>query len=99
MDPIKILISTSSFGKYDPELKRGRWVKEMGFLIGELKFGILGLGKIGKRVAALLRAFDATVIACDIAPNPAWAMANNVILKDRAYVIEESDVLCLHVPY
>lgn len=83
----------------DAELKQGRWTKEMGFLIGELKFGILGLGKIGKRVATLLRAFDATVIACDITPQHAWAMANNVTLKDRARVIEESDVLCVHLPF
>jgi D-3-phosphoglycerate dehydrogenase len=83
----------------DAELKRGRWTKEMGFLIGELKFGIIGLGKIGKRVAELLRAFDATVIGTDLLPDQSWALSNQVTLKERAAVISESDVLCLHLPY
>jgi len=80
-------------------IKRGHWEKPMGFLVGELKFGIIGLGKIGKRLATLLRHFDATVMGCDIYPDTDWAAQNNVTLKDQNYILRESDVVCLHLPY
>ena len=50
-------------------LKRGSWKKHMGFLMGELTIGILGLGKIGKRVAVLLKGFNASVLGYDIQPD------------------------------
>ena len=71
----------------------------MGSLVSELTIGILGLGRIGKRVATILRAFEATVIACDVQPDRAWAAGQGVAFKTREALLKESDVLCLHVPY
>lgn len=80
-------------------LKGGVWEKQMGFLISELKIGIMGLGKIGKQVATILMAFDATVIGHDINPDYAWAAVNHVSMRSRENLVKESDVLCLHLPY
>lgn len=80
-------------------LKQGIWEKQMGFLVGEMKIGILGLGRIGRRLAELLRAFDAAVVGCDIKPDHKWAADNSVTITDRENVIRSSDVLCLHLPY
>lgn len=86
-------------GQAHAQLKRGVWEKPMGVLVSELTIGILGLGRIGKRVAAILRAFDATVIGCDLHPDYDWAAAHGVALKTREELLKESDVVCLHVPY
>lgn len=80
-------------------LKRGAWTKQMGFLISEVKIGILGLGKVGKRVTELLRAFDANVMGCDNAPNYGWAKSNSVSIESHELLIKESDVFSLHLPY
>jgi D-3-phosphoglycerate dehydrogenase len=80
-------------------LKRGSWKKCMGFLLGELTVGIMGLGRIGKRLASLLKTFDAAIIGYDIEPDREWAAAAGVRVVNRDEVLRESDVLCLHLPY
>ena len=81
------------------KLTQGTWEKTMGRLLSELTIGILGLGRIGKRVAVILRAFEATVIGCDLDPDRGWAAGQGVALKTREALLKESDVVCLHVPY
>ena len=80
-------------------LTRGVWEKSMGFLVSELTIGLFGFGRIGKRVAAILRAFEATVIGCDLNPDRAWAAKHGVGLKTWEELLKASDVLSLHVPY
>jgi D-3-phosphoglycerate dehydrogenase len=80
-------------------LKRGCWEKHMGFLMRELTIGIIGLGRIGRRVAALLKGFNASVLGDDIQPDREWAAAQGVRLVDRGEVLKKSDVVSLHVPY
>lgn len=81
------------------QMKEGVWQKQMGFLVSELTTGIMGLGKIGKRVATLLKAFDATVIGSDIKPDREWAAAHAVTLRNPMEILRESDILCVHLPY
>lgn len=80
-------------------LKRGVWKKRMGFLLGEMRVGILGLGRIGRRLAELLRVFDTAIMGCDILPDYKWAEKNHVIITNRQDVLRSSDVVCLHLPY
>ena len=87
-------IETSSI-----QIKRGVWKKQMGFLLEELIIGIIGLGRIGKRVATLLKGLEAKVFACDIQPDRSWAQKNGVTILAREDLIKISDVLSLHLPY
>ena len=41
----------------DRQVKAGVWKKEMGFLLSGKKVGIIGFGRIGQKVAELLKAF------------------------------------------
>lgn len=54
--------------------------------------GVIGLGRIGKRVAQLFAAFGAQVIACDPVPSSDYPMVSLDELLDR------SDIVTLHAP-
>src|SRR3989338_8296319 len=52
----------------DRDLKSGRWKPLMGRLLSHRNVGVIGYGRIGKRVAELLRAFGAKVLVTDKQP-------------------------------
>ncbi|MBO0679054.1 C-terminal binding protein [Mycolicibacterium sp. S2-37] len=60
--------------------------------------GLIGLGRIGRRVAAAARAVGFSVIAYDPAISADDAAALDVTLADTDDVIASADVLSLHVP-
>ncbi|MCD6126751.1 MAG: phosphoserine phosphatase SerB [Thaumarchaeota archaeon] len=79
----------------DKGLKSGKWMK--GNLVGkELKgktIGIIGLGRIGRRVAELAQAFGANVIAFD--PYVKQAEVRKVSMEE---LLKTADIITLHVP-
>jgi D-3-phosphoglycerate dehydrogenase len=81
-------------------LKRGEW-KRSPFTGSELKgrtLGIIGLGKVGGRVALRSKAFEMDVIACDpyIAKKRGDDLGVRLVSLDE--VIETSDVISVHTP-
>ena len=72
-------------------------VKQMNDKINELKnkiVGIVGLGRIGRRVAELVKAFGARVIAHD----PFISETNSVKLVSLEELLRVSDIITFHVP-
>lgn len=60
--------------------------------------GIIGLGKIGGRVAELLSGFNVRIYAYDPYVDPEKARRLNVELVDLETLLRESDVVTVHVP-
>jgi D-3-phosphoglycerate dehydrogenase len=60
--------------------------------------GVLGLGKVGSRVAARLRAFDMEVLVYDPYIPEGRARDLGVRLTDLQSVLSRADVLTVHVP-
>lgn len=83
----------------DREIREGEWGKRMGFLLGEMTFGILGLGRIGKRLAEMLRCLGAQVVGYDKQPDLAWCQSQGIGFLPWDQVIRSVDVLCLHLPH
>ena len=83
----------------DRAVRAGEWKKPLGYLIEELTIGVIGLGRIGKRVAHLCRSFGGKVLGSDIAPNLDWAAQNQVALVKREDLLASADVVTLHLPY
>lgn len=88
-----------------PSLDRG--VKDAGwvssFVSGVRRpdtqvFGLLGLGRIGRRVAIMAKAIGYTVITADPLVSAADAREVGAELVTKADLIADSDVLSLHVP-
>lgn len=82
----------------DSNMKKQIWKKEAGNLLFEKKIGIVGLGRIGRMVAEMFKALGNPVVGCDIFPDKKWAGQNNVELCELKELLEQSDIITLHVP-
>jgi D-3-phosphoglycerate dehydrogenase / 2-oxoglutarate reductase len=80
----------------DQEIRRGRWKALMGSLLQGKSVGIIGYGRIGRKVATLVRAFGATVIAHDTATGNVDADTEACGLDS---LLARADIVSLHVPY
>jgi len=83
----------------DRELRSGNWIKETGSLVQGKKTGIIGLGRIGKRVAEMLLALGAKVAGTDIQPDYEWLQKKQVPLVGLEELLKQSEILCLHVSH
>ena len=82
----------------DRSVREGAWNRVVGYLLGELTIGILGLGRIGKIVHRLLKPFECEVLACDIAPDMDFVKANGVQLVDVNELFSRCDLVTVHIP-
>src|SRR5262245_25137543 len=81
------------------QLKRLEWNRNLhGSELARKTVGVIGLGKVGSRVAARLRGFEATVLAYDPFIPEARAREVGAQLTDFETVLAESDVITVHVP-
>jgi D-3-phosphoglycerate dehydrogenase len=81
-------------------LKKGEW-KRAPFTGVELKgktAGVIGLGKVGGRVATRLKAFECEVLACDpyIAAKRAHDLGVKLVTHDEIY--KNCDIITVHTP-
>jgi D-3-phosphoglycerate dehydrogenase len=86
----------------DRAVRDGAWTTRRGELTGiELSgrtIGLLGCGRIGRRVASIAASLGMTVAVCDPALSPADAEALGMRLTDKDELFGVSDVLSLHLP-
>ena len=79
----------------DAAIRRGDWTRLPGRRLGAVTAGVIGVGRIGRRVVRLLSAFGARVLANDLAPVP---LAERVEWVDKTTLFRAADVVTLHVP-
>ncbi len=80
-------------------LKQGEWDRGIyGSELHRKTAGVLGLGKVGSRVAARLKAFDMEVLVYDPYIPESRARDLGVRLTDFASVLAQSDIVTVHVP-
>jgi phosphoglycerate dehydrogenase-like enzyme len=88
----------------DPELRKGHWhINSLRPVSRNLKgrnIGYIGMGRIGQATAALAHAFGATGIYYDIVDTLGEEKASELNLRLGTFdeVIEQSDVVTLHIP-
>ena len=86
---------------FDREIREGRWhYSGTGPLtrVGNLTLGILGFGRIGKRMAHISRSVFGRVIACDPYVGDGDFFPDNVVRVGEERLFREADVVSLHVP-
>ncbi len=79
-------------------LKTGRWVKNGGMQVFGKKVGLIGLGHVGKRTAAVLQSVGCQVMAYDILDLREYCAANAIEFCSFDQVLGDSDFVSLHVP-
>ncbi|HUR91683.1 MAG TPA: phosphoglycerate dehydrogenase [Gemmatimonadaceae bacterium] len=77
-------------------MRARRWERVETHLLGARTVGIVGLGRIGRRVAELCRAFGTEVIGYDPRPDPAWHERHKVRLVGIDELVATSDIVSLH---
>lgn len=81
----------------DRAMKGGTWKKIPGRSLSECTVGIIGVGDIGRRVARLFHAFDATVLGNDIRPIPDEVVeATGLEVVSRDDLLARSDIVSLN---
>jgi phosphoglycerate dehydrogenase-like enzyme len=78
-------------------IRSDRWQTRVGKDLQGSTLGLLGLGRVGSRVAAVGLAFGMKVIAWSENLTASAAEAAGVILVDKATLLRESDWLSLHL--
>ena len=81
----------------DAELRAGRWTGFVGRELAGRRLGILGLGRIGSRVAAICQAIGMDVSAWGPTLTPERAAAAGVAYRPLDDLLGEVDVLSIHL--
>ncbi len=81
-------------------VKRGIWERDSvhGIELAGKTLGLVGLGRIGSRVARHAQGFDMRVIAHDPYADPERARGLGVTLVSLEMLLREADFVSLHVP-
>lgn len=72
------------------------WTRLEAHLLGGRRVGIVGLGRIGRRVATLVRAFGSEVWAADPAADGAWCAAHAVRAVPLDELLAGCDIVSIH---
>jgi len=82
----------------DRSVRDGTWNRFIGRLVSELTIGIVGLGRIGKRVCRLLEPFQPRILAVEIEPDREFCRTHGIEIADKQTLLTESDLVTLHIP-
>ncbi|MCI6866654.1 MAG: phosphoglycerate dehydrogenase [Lachnospiraceae bacterium] len=80
------------------ETKQGQWRRLMVTELHGKTVGLLGFGAVARNVATILRGFSCHILAYDPYPNEAAAKELGVTMCSREEVLQQSDILSVHVP-
>lgn len=80
-------------------MKQKQWKRISGCNLRGKTIGILGLGRIGRRVAELFCALQVKVIGTDLVPDEAWAKEYNVSIMDTDQVLAKADIVSIHMTH
>lgn len=94
-----ILALLRNISENDRLVRNNSWKKAMGNLLEGKTLGVIGLGRIGKRLVELTRPFGLNYIAWDSKIDEVFAKVNSVrYVEDLHQLLEVADIISLHLP-
>lgn len=81
----------------DRGMRRGLWQRTVGTTLHARTLGLLGLGRMGSRMAELGRALGMRVLAWSPNLTPERAEAGGAAYADKATLFREADVVSIHL--
>lgn len=94
-----ILNLLKKISNVDKKLKNNEWKPESGNLLTGKTIGIIGLGRIGKKLVKFLAPFNVKVLAYELNPDKEFVKQNKVELVQLNDLLSNSDIISLHVPF
>ena len=82
----------------DNLIRKGQWKRTLGKLVKEVKIGVLGVGRIGKRVIKRLIPFEPQIYACDINPDYDFGSNNGIKWVNKNELFKICDIITIHIP-
>lgn len=79
----------------DAGIRQGEWTRPMGNLLYNKTVGIIGCGRIGSRVARMLKAFECEVLGFDVMVKESDVFR----MVDLDELLSFSDIVSLHLSY
>ncbi len=77
-------------------LQRGEWQHSLGYVVAGRTLGIVGLGKIGARMAHYARAFDMQVLAWSQNLTDTAAASVGARRVEKSVLFQQSDIVTVH---
>ena len=93
-----ILNLLKKIGNADRNIRKNEWRPETGYLLSGKTVGIIGLGRIGKKLAQFLAPFNVNIIAYELEPDSNFIGKNKITLVTFDELISKSDIISLHIP-
>jgi phosphoglycerate dehydrogenase-like enzyme len=81
----------------DRDIREGRWQTGVGVELAGKTIGVIGLGRIGTKVARIANAFDMHVIAWSANLTAERAVAAGAELVERDELLQRADVVSIHL--
>lgn len=82
----------------DRAIRDGRWSRPMGRLLSDKTIGLVGFGRVPRRIAELLQGFDVRILAFDPRRDDDAAARLGVTFSDLATLLQQSGAVSLHAP-
>lgn len=81
----------------DRNVRNHNWSQLMGRLLSGKSLGIIGLGRIGKKLVKLVQPFEMKIYAYEPCPDSNFVSSNNITLISLHDLLSRSDIVSLHV--
>jgi phosphoglycerate dehydrogenase-like enzyme len=92
-----IIAMLRRFAQQDRALRAGQWPNWIGQELDGKTLGVVGLGRLGSRVARVAQAFGMRVLASGLTLTEERARAAGVEYRDLDALFSESDVVSIHL--
>jgi D-3-phosphoglycerate dehydrogenase / 2-oxoglutarate reductase len=82
----------------DREIREGIWRRRIGRRLGLMTVGVIGVGRIGRRVIQLLKGWSPQILAHDIREDLDFSGMTGATWTDAETIYRRADIITLHVP-
>jgi len=93
-----MLAVLKKIAKLDRLVRHGGWKRERTLDMYGKILGIIGLGRIGKRVVKRARGFDMRIIANDIVSYEDFADDHGIEMVSKEEIMARADIISIHTP-
>src|SRR5712691_1147475 len=93
-----ILSLLRSLAQADRAMRGGVWHRIVGRRLSESTVGVIGVGRVGKRLIRHLQGFAPGILANDLVPDHEFGIAHRVEWVEKETIYRETDIITLHLP-